>query len=134
MRLDECGEAELADFCSLFCDAEVEDESRGEEEAVLLGSGLPSLRFFLAALAFLGRRAGVSSWCEALKSPTLRGYSYAAQPSGEKKTTVPLTLAALVELELLLCSGSASLGHRLLSGSLLMCAWGSLRFSDARHV
>ena len=117
--------ADMADYVNEVASEARQDRSRAETSSV---SGV------IQSLNFVGRKAQVDSLMTVLNSPLVTGYLMGAAVPRPRREALPLPLAALVQWERWICSGSAPDHEILLLGCILLMAWAGLRFADAQRT
>ena len=90
--------ADMADYVNEVVSGARQDRSREETSSV---SGV------IQSLKFVGRKAQVDSLMTVLNPPLVTGYLMGAAVPRPRREALPLPLAALVQLERWICSGSA---------------------------
>ena len=113
----------LMDF--LFCIAEGSRRSQASRV-------LSSVSSVVSALRFVGGKLGAAKLLEACDANCVRAVVSGKRSCRPPKEAVPLTLRAVILLELAM-STTEDLQTRLLLGALLFAIWGGLRFSDVQR-
>ena len=88
----------------------------------------------IQGLKFVGRKAQFWWLLAVLDTPMIADYLAGAAAPWPRREALPLPLAALVQWERWICSGSAPEHEVLIIGSLLLMVWAGFRFADTQRT